>query len=56
LDVVSEQAKAKRKEYAVMVCAETEDIGIDSLEADAEKGMPRLNITLLASYTYLSII
>ena len=43
LEVVSEQAKAKRKEYAVMVCAETEDIGINSLEADAEKGMPHLN-------------
>jgi hypothetical protein len=43
LEVVSEQAKAKRKEYGVMVCAEAEDIGINNLEADAEKGMPHLN-------------
>ena len=43
LEVVSEQAKAKRKEYAVMVCAETEDIGINNLEVEAEKGMPHLN-------------
>jgi hypothetical protein len=43
LEVVSEQAKAKRKEYAVLVCAETEDIGINNLEVQAEKGMPHLN-------------
>jgi hypothetical protein len=43
LEVVSEQAKAKRKEYAVMVCAQAEDLGANSLEANAEKGMPHLN-------------